>query len=1514
MSTPRQKRVIRYVATACTLLLIGLGFWRYSVSNSLPELFEDLPLAEAPKTFPEAPYAKRFRWVKLNPEAFDRAFEVGGKLKLNFFGDEQYLTTIVGKQIHDKTSSTAAALLDDNPETMAIFSRSGKSLYAVFTLSDMRQVVVSHVGGRAYSIAEIDPASVGKCMPPPGVSKKKVAPKVSLRTGDGNAVEPVGAGANLEEIQGRLTPDQQMLLTRILSSPEAAAKLGRAFEAPLKPAERPPTDINITANPIAANLLMRDHRETAGTEIAAPFLAQVKGYSLYGRTSQGAKLDPGTASQVLYPRLGGTEYIDVLFLYTEAAQTTAGSVAQVQVRINALVAQLNAIFARSRIPMEIRAVNDGTQYANNRYVARSRYWEGSAATVLPEDYNTPLGSSIITLGAINPGNGLGIPRSTMDDLAFNNRTTHIPEGIGPAAPSIYSGAMRKPGWTELVSYGLSATGVAQSRPGGGASPYAFSGLTGWPGLSPGPGATPEIWFGRYVPTMSNYVSGGALNFALDWLLNTPQADAAAPANSWGMAGVNRSNSLLYGDQYWGLTTPWINHIHTNPWNDLFNLTAALYANNVAAPSQATLIAGYTWNLLPNTSAAVGPPLTYGVDLMDPGTVLTVRRAPVNVYASNPAGPVANTQWQDPSATPTVTNFLANGVNFLIGPAESTPYNLGAAPPGGRTFAFLTASLTSHPYRTVYDAGTIVADADNEYWNSDIFVGPTFDTRFYKQNVRGINAGYTIQIQDFNGPDTWGFVGNLRAPFRAVTGGQLGNATVADGWGADAYPYTGFTESGRNAGIWGERINNSATYARPYVTGFSFTRNPGNVFVVKANHGYVAGQRIFVVNSANATNTDLDGNQRILTATANWFTFANPTPAVLISGTFETGNTWLTVDTVIAHNQQSGSVVRICGATDATIGGAAGTLYEIERLSPTQFRVFNPTPANNATGTIPIGVDPLLVLHGTTALNTLTLAAATTGNRLAADSPSRSGVFFQRFLDNPANIGQYSGAVGLRMDTLSALGSQTTARYPLLHTETLIDEKADVICLLDTSGAANNFAGLSYQYERRNRSYNAVTNQNYIAGGHALHSYPSDGVAHTNTAACAVMWRDNRFAFVVDIAQASLNYSFGHEMGHILGCSHGFGDNGLMPDDNSVVFTTDVGTASTSSPLSPDTFTSMGVHIVGNDGNQYHTIMAYPRTATSLRIPYFSSPSLFFRGRQLSRSSDVLTFAGVSSPNCDNAQCIATIGAVVSQYRDANGTGRSTSTFVVGSIPGSGVLPRTNQPLPDIPQFVTGVSPTKTGMGTGVVPDASKAPTKTTAGVTAAGSSGTSTGTGTSGTSANPASSGRSVMVPVAITRPPNDNIAKAFMIQGASKTVRGDNKSATPETWEGPYSKSFQGKSVWWYWDGLTEGRVTIKTEGSNFDTVLLVFMYANGKFLPVAANDNAGNGISWSQVALNLRKGTRYYIGVDGAGGAEGQVVLNVEQTAAPATPSKVTVPTTSATRQKIRGTLTPTTGDSGQ
>ena len=162
--------------------------------------------------------------------------------------------------------------------------------------------------------------------------------------------------------------------------------------------------------------------------------------------------------------------------------------------------------------------------------------------------------------------------------------------------------------------------------------------------------------------------------------------------------------------------------------------------------------------------------------------------------------------------------------------------------------------------------------------------------------------------------------------------------------------------------------------------------------------------------------------------------------------------------------------------------------------------------------------------------------------------------------------------------------------------------------------------------------------------------------------------------------------------------------------------------------------------------------------------------------------------------------------------------------------------------------------------------------------------------------------------------PLNDNIGRAFGISGTNQTVRGENKGATRESWEAQYSGALQGKSVWWYLDAAESGRLTIKTEGSNFDTMLVAFTYVNGRFLPAAVNDNAGNGISWSQLSISAQKGTRYYIAVDGAGGAEGQIVLSINRgegavklAGATTYPSTATPPTATTSAPAVSSTKSP-------
>ena len=126
-------------------------------------------------------------------------------------------------------------------------------------------------------------------------------------------------------------------------------------------------------------------------------------------------------------------------------------------------------------------------------------------------------------------------------------------------------------------------------------------------------------------------------------------------------------------------------------------------------------------------------------------------------------------------------------------------------------------------------------------------------------------------------------------------------------------------------------------------------------------------------------------------------------------------------------------------------------------------------------------------------------------------------------------------------------------------------------------------------------------------------------------------------------------------------------------------------------------------------------------------------------------------------------------------------------------------------------------------------------------------------------------------------RPPNDQFAARMAVTGTVATVVSSNWAATVEPGE-PLHAGIPGeKSVWWSWTPIVTGPATINTAGSDFDTLLAVYTgTALTNLTLIAENDNEPNGAATSEVTFNATAGTTYQIAVDGAFGAEGQIVLN--------------------------------------
>lgn len=137
-----------------------------------------------------------------------------------------------------------------------------------------------------------------------------------------------------------------------------------------------------------------------------------------------------------------------------------------------------------------------------------------------------------------------------------------------------------------------------------------------------------------------------------------------------------------------------------------------------------------------------------------------------------------------------------------------------------------------------------------------------------------------------------------------------------------------------------------------------------------------------------------------------------------------------------------------------------------------------------------------------------------------------------------------------------------------------------------------------------------------------------------------------------------------------------------------------------------------------------------------------------------------------------------------------------------------------------------------------------------------------------------------------VAAPANDNFANAIPLHGAPASATGSNVGATAEPGEPNHVARSNGDSVWWSWVAPAATAVTIHTSGSNYDTLLAVYVGSDvGHLTHIASDDDSGSNFRTSRVTFTALAGQRYWIAVDGFRGATGSITLSVS-TAIPAYP----------------------------
>ncbi|MEO7931751.1 MAG: DUF1573 domain-containing protein [Chthoniobacterales bacterium] len=131
------------------------------------------------------------------------------------------------------------------------------------------------------------------------------------------------------------------------------------------------------------------------------------------------------------------------------------------------------------------------------------------------------------------------------------------------------------------------------------------------------------------------------------------------------------------------------------------------------------------------------------------------------------------------------------------------------------------------------------------------------------------------------------------------------------------------------------------------------------------------------------------------------------------------------------------------------------------------------------------------------------------------------------------------------------------------------------------------------------------------------------------------------------------------------------------------------------------------------------------------------------------------------------------------------------------------------------------------------------------------------------------------------TPPSNDNFANRQVVNGAGATISATNVGGTREFGEPNHAGNAGGESLWYSWTAPRTGLVQIKSTGTNFDTILGVYV-GDGLGALFDASSSANSGVINStpnELDFKVIGGETYAIAVDGMDGRVGSFTLTVAQ-----------------------------------
>ena len=128
--------------------------------------------------------------------------------------------------------------------------------------------------------------------------------------------------------------------------------------------------------------------------------------------------------------------------------------------------------------------------------------------------------------------------------------------------------------------------------------------------------------------------------------------------------------------------------------------------------------------------------------------------------------------------------------------------------------------------------------------------------------------------------------------------------------------------------------------------------------------------------------------------------------------------------------------------------------------------------------------------------------------------------------------------------------------------------------------------------------------------------------------------------------------------------------------------------------------------------------------------------------------------------------------------------------------------------------------------------------------------------------------------------PLNDDFEDAFSVSNSYFILSGSNVIGSSEASEPFHDVNATGKSIWWNWTAVEGGFTEISTEGSDFNTVIVIYKGDSLDALKlVAKNRDESPNNNGAFVGFEASAGVSYRIAVDGLEGDSGNVSLSLGQ-----------------------------------